>query len=87
MNELTALKFERLTIFQPSFIQTPVNRYGFSQAVVLRVRPDIKPILPGRLLKYSDIPVELLGKAMAVNTLNNKKGLKILHLERFYDLI
>lgn len=32
---IKALNFERLSIFKPSMILTPINRYGFSQAFVL----------------------------------------------------
>lgn len=86
VNELKALYFERLSIFQPSLIITPTNRYGFSQAVTLRVWPFLKPILLGSLQKYRGVPVELLGKAIAVNILSNKSGLEILHWEEFYEL-
>ena len=86
VNELKALNFERLSIFQPSLIITPTNRYGFSQAVILRVWPFLKPILLGGLRKYRGIPVELLGKAIAVNILINKKGLETLYWDEFYEL-
>ena len=34
---IEALNFDRLSIFQPSMILTPTNRYGLSQAIVLKV--------------------------------------------------
>ncbi|NQU88731.1 MAG: NAD(P)H-binding protein [Mariniphaga sp.] len=86
VNELKALKFERLSIFQPSLIQTPTNRYGFSQAVALFVFPYLKPILSGRLRKFRGIPVEQLGKAIAVNLFNNNEGFEILHWDEFNNI-
>jgi hypothetical protein len=53
-----------------------MNRYGFSQAVILRLWPYLKPILLAGLRKYRGVRVELLGKAIATNILNNKKGLE-----------
>lgn len=87
VNELKALNFERLSIFQPSLIQTPTNRYGFSQAVTLYIWPYLKPILFGGLRKYRGIPVEQLGKAIAVNIFNNNEGLETLYWDEFYDLL
>lgn len=86
VNELKALDFERLSIFQPSMIITPTNRYGFSQAVTLRIWPFLKPILMGRLRKYRGVPVELLGKAIAVNILIDNKGLETLYWDDFYEI-
>ena len=34
---LKALNFDRLSIFEPSMILTPTNRYGFSQGVLLKI--------------------------------------------------
>jgi len=86
VDELKALNFEHLSIFQPSLIQTSTNRYGFSQAVTLLVWPYLKPILLGGLRKYRGIPVEQLGKAMALNILSNKEGFETLHWDEFYEL-
>ena len=86
VSELESLKFERLSIFQPSLIQTPTNRYGFSQAVALFVFPYLKPILLGRLRKYRGVPVEQLGKAFAINIFNNNEGFEILHWDEFNNL-
>lgn len=44
VEELKALNFERLSIFQPSMILTPTNRYGISQAITLKVWPILKPM-------------------------------------------
>jgi len=86
VNELKALNFERLSIFQPSLIQTPTNRYGFSQAIALFVFPYLKPILIGGLRKYRGIPVKQLGRAIAVNIFNNNEGFETLHWDEFNNL-
>ena len=86
VNELKALNFERLSIFQPSMIITPANRYGLSQAIILKVWPLLKPLLLGSLRKYRGIKVELLGKAIAANILIDKKGMETLHWDEFYEL-
>jgi len=62
---LKALNFDRLSIFQPSMILTPTNRYGIAQAITLKVWPFLKPLLMGSLRKYRGIPVNVLGQAMA----------------------
>ena len=85
-NELKALAFERLSIFQPSLIITPTNRYGFSQAVFLRVWPFLKPILLGGLRKYRGVTIEQLGKAIAINILGGKNEIEILFWDDFLTL-
>ena len=71
---LKALEFERLSIFQPSMILTPTNRYGISQAITLAVWPMLKPILIGPLEKFRGIPVEKLGRAIAQEYDNTGHG-------------
>jgi uncharacterized protein YbjT (DUF2867 family) len=85
--ELKKLNFERLSIFQPSMILTPSNRYGITQAITLKVWPLLRPILIGSLRKYRGIPVTVLGKAMAKNVFNASEGYEILQWEEFYSII
>ncbi len=86
VDELRQLQFERLSIFQPSMIITPQNRYGFSQAVVLKVWPVLSTLLIGSLNKYKGIKVSILGKAIANNTLINKTGFEQLFWSDFQKL-
>jgi len=86
VEELKALQFERLSVFQPSMILTPNNRYGISQAITLQVWPLLKPLLVFGLRKYRGIPVELLGKAIAANIFTKKMGIEILQWDEFIDL-
>lgn len=83
---LKALGFERLSLFQPSMILTPTNRYGWTQAMTLRVTPWVNPLLLGGARKYRGIAVERLGAAMALNLLRPGSGVQILHWDDFMTL-
>jgi uncharacterized protein YbjT (DUF2867 family) len=83
---LAALEFERLSIFQPSMILTPTNRFGFSQALTLMIWPLLTPALLGSWRKYRGIRVETLGAAMAVNLVTSGQELEILHWDQFMAL-
>lgn len=85
-DSLRSLNFERLSLFQPSMIITPKNRYGFSQAIILKVWPKLDFILRGKAKKYRGIKVEELGKAIAKNTLNELSGTEVLHYNEFKKL-
>ncbi len=87
VEELKTLAFERLSIFQPSMILTPINRYGATQAIVLKVWPLLKFLLNGNLTKYRGIPIDILGKAIALNIFDKKAGLEMLKWEDFYSII
>ncbi len=83
---LHALGFERLSVFQPSMILTPSNRYGFTQALTLAVWPWLSPLLAGPLQKFRGIPVDQLGRAMANNVRRSKAGSETLHWNDFVRL-
>lgn len=87
VEELKALNFERLSIFQPSMILTPTNRYGIGQAITLAVWPLLKPILFGSMKKYRGVKVETLGAAFAGNLLKENAGLEYLNWENFEEII
>lgn len=87
VNEIKALQFERFSVFEPSMILTPTNRYGFMQGAMLKTWPLLKPVLMGGLRKYRGIPVEVLGKAMAMNVLSNHKGVETLQWDDFYAIV
>lgn len=87
VEELKALNFDRLSIFQPSMILTPTNRYGIAQAITLKVWPLLKPLLMRSLRKYRGIPVDILGQAMAKNIFKDGKALEILQWDEFYSTI
>jgi uncharacterized protein YbjT (DUF2867 family) len=84
--ELKALNFTRLSLFQPSMILTPTNRYGLSQALILALWPGLSPLLRGAWRKYRGIPVATLGKAMAFNVLKELHGLEVLQWDHFITL-
>mgnify|MGYP001122398959 CR=1 FL=1 len=85
-DELRAIGFRRLSLFRPSMILTPTNRYGFSQALTLAVWPTLKPILAGSLRKYRGIEVERLGRAIALNLRGNTLGVEVLHWDQIEAL-
>jgi uncharacterized protein YbjT (DUF2867 family) len=74
---LRALKFERLSLFHPSMILTPTNRYGVTQAITLAVWPGISKLLLGPLQKYRGIHVSVLGRAIASSVGADSKGEKV----------
>lgn len=86
VDELKTLNFDRLSIFQPSMILTPENRYGISQAIILALWPFISKMMIGALKKYRGIKVEILGKAIANNILRNKSGTEMLTWKNFINL-
>jgi uncharacterized protein YbjT (DUF2867 family) len=86
VEELKALNFERLSIFQPSMILTPTNRYGFLQAVTLEVWPLFKSLFFGSLRKYRGVRVAVLGQAIARHILTDKKGNQYLVWDDFEKL-
>lgn len=85
-NQLRALDFPRLSLFQPSMILTPHNRYGLSQAVMLALWPKLQPLLFGRLRKYRGVMVTTLGAAIANNVLRSGSGCEILQWDQFQAL-
>ncbi len=84
---LRALNFKRLSLFQPSMIITPHNRYGFSQAVTLAVWPTLSRVMFGPLSKLRGIAVSDLGTAMANNCLSEGAGIEILHWKEITALL
>ena len=83
---LKALGFERLSLFQPSMILTPTNRYGVLQAITLFTFPFLRPLLAGPLRKYRGIRVDRLGAAIAMNVLQDARGVETLHWDDFMRL-
>lgn len=83
---LVALEFKRLSLFQPSMIITPHNRYGFSQAVTLALWPALSRLMVGPLKKFRGIAVSDLGAAMANNAVQQKAGVENLHWEKIMEL-
>ncbi len=78
-DSLRDLDFERLSLFRPSMILTPTNRYGFSQALALAIWPRLRPLLAGRMRKYRGIAVDRLGRAIALNLGGANTGTEILY--------
>lgn len=84
---LKALAFERLSLFHPSMILTPTNRYGLSQALTLKIWPWLKPIFIGPMRKLRGIKVKTLGMAIARNIAKpQQKPIEILEWDDFIQL-
>ncbi len=83
---LVALDFERLSIFQPSMILTPTNRYGWVQGLTLKVWPTLSHLLLGRFSKYRGITARNLGLAMVRNLFVGGPQVEVLHWQEFSSL-
>ena len=73
-DRVKALGFERTSLFRPSLLITPLNRYGASQAAFLAVWPKIHWMLAGPLRRYRGVRVEDLGRAIALNAARDAPG-------------
>lgn len=82
---LKALDFDRLSIFKPSMILTPTNRYGFAQGLTLAVWPVLDKLFFGGARKYKGVKVEDLGGSMARNLFRNGAGYEELFWGDFQD--
>lgn len=80
------LEFERLSLFHPSMILTPTNRYGLSQGIILKVWPLLTPVLQGPLRKYRGVEVAKLGAAMARNVVRAGDGEEVLEWDGIMGL-
>jgi uncharacterized protein YbjT (DUF2867 family) len=83
---LLTLGFQRLSLFQPSMILTPTNRYGIVQGLTLALWPRLNAVLHGSWRKYRGVAVETLGAAMAANLFNNTRGVEWLTWTDFHAL-
>lgn len=83
---LKSLNFERLSLFQPSMILTPTNRYGMQQALTLALWPLLSHLMLGSWRKYRGIPVATLGMAMARNLVTAGTGVETLQWGEFEAL-
>jgi len=84
--DLRALSFTRLSLFQPSMILTPTNRYGFSQALTLAVWPSLTPLLARGLRRFRGIPVARLGQAFVTNMEISATGTEMLEWDEIMAL-
>ena len=77
---LRSLGFDRLSLFRPSMILTPTNRYGLTQGLALAIWPRLRPFLGGPLRRYRGIAVDRLGRAIAECVrMPPREGVDVLH--------
>jgi uncharacterized protein YbjT (DUF2867 family) len=87
-DRVKALGFERTSLFRPSMLLTPRNRYGARQAVILAVWPKIEWMLAGPLRRYRGVRVEDLGRAIAINAARDAGGgVEVLEWDDFQRLL
>ena len=84
---LAELGFERLSIYQPSMILTPENRYGFTQGIALWLWPKLDAVLRGSWRRYRGIPVAQLGAAIGRNVFREERGVEHLEYDEFMDIL
>lgn len=83
---IVALGFSRVSLFHPSMILTPNNRYGFMQGILLALTPWLTPLLIGSWRKYRGVKVERLGRAIANNVATAGSGTEVLEWDDFEAL-
>jgi uncharacterized protein YbjT (DUF2867 family) len=87
-DRMKALGFERTSLFRPSMLLTPQNRYGARQALILAVWPKIDWMLAGPLRRYRGVRVEDLGRAIAINAARAASaGVEVLEWDDFQRLL
>lgn len=86
VEELKKLEFKRLSIFKPSMILTPTNRYDWKQGLTLKIWPILNPLLLGGLKQFRGVKVATLGRAFVGNLLTEGEGYQELKWEDFQGL-
>lgn len=84
--ELGAIGFERLSLFHPSMILTPTNRYGIMQGITLKVWPIVSKLFFGPLRKLRGVRTSQLGRAFAENIVREGEGVETLEWSDFIEL-
>jgi uncharacterized protein YbjT (DUF2867 family) len=86
--QVQALGFRRVSLFRPSMLLTPENRYGWTQGLTLAVWPRLDALFAGPLRPYRGIPVEELGRAIAAEaTTDRPEGVRIYTWDDFQALL
>ena len=87
-DRVAALGFERTSLFRPSMLMTPQNRYGAVQAVFLAVWPQLDRLFAGPLRRFRAIRVEDLGRAIAINAARDAPpGVEFLEWDGFQRIL
>lgn len=82
-DDLRSLRFDRLSLFHPSMIMTPTNRYGWTQALTLAVWPLLSKGLPGRLRRFRGVKIDALADTIAANAYVEGHGTEVLTWDDF----
>lgn len=86
---VAALGFRRVSLFRPSMLLTPENRYGVSQAITLAMWPKLDFLLAGAMRRYRGIRVEDLGRAIAIDAAREEpaEGTHIYEWDGFQEIL
>jgi len=84
--QVIALGFPRTSLFRPSMLLTPHNRYGAGQAILLAVWPKLRWLLAGPLRKLRGVTVADLGRAFARDAERDDLGVHVYHWDEFSAL-
>lgn len=71
-DELSNMNLGVLRIYRPSLLIANRNEKRFAEELFMKIAPVFKKILVGKFSKYKPIEVEVLGKAIVENAINNK---------------
>ena len=86
--QVQALGFRRVSLFRPSMLLTPENRYGWAQGLTLAVWPKLRWLLAGPLRPLRGVRVEDLGRAIAVEAAaDGPDGVQIYSWDGFQALL
>ena len=87
-DRVAALGFERTSVFRPSMLITPHNRYGAVQAMFLAVWPKLDWVFSGPLKRFRGVRVEDLGRAIAMNAAQDgPAGVEVLEWGGFQRIL
>ena len=86
VEELKKLSFDRLSIFKPSMILTPTNRYDWKQGLTLKVWPIIQALFIAGAKQFRGVKVETLGRAFIANLSTGERGYEELTWAEFQGL-
>lgn len=86
--QVQSLGFRRVSLFRPSMLLTPENRYGWGQGLVLAVWPRLQWLLSGPLRPLRGIRVEDLGRAIAAESaMGGPDGVQVYTWDGFQALL
>jgi hypothetical protein len=82
------LDFQNLSLFRPSVIITPENRYGVAQALLLAIYPKVDFLFFGVSRRYRSVKVADLGACIAKDlSIKKKSSVQIIDWVDFQEIL